>query len=31
LKVSMSLTGVRNIKDVTSDILYERPRDRGIG
>jgi L-lactate dehydrogenase (cytochrome) len=29
LKVSMSLTGVRNIKDVTPDILYERPRDRG--
>ena len=31
LKVSMSLTGVRNIKDVTPEILYERPRDRGIG
>jgi hypothetical protein len=29
--VSMSLTGVRNIKDVTPEILYERPRDRGIG
>jgi L-lactate dehydrogenase (cytochrome) len=29
LKVSMSLTGVRNIKDVTPEILYERPRDRG--
>jgi L-lactate dehydrogenase (cytochrome) len=29
LKVSMSLTGVRSIKDVTPEILYERPRDRG--
>jgi L-lactate dehydrogenase (cytochrome) len=29
LKVSMSLTGVRNIKDVSPEILYERPRDRG--
>lgn len=31
LKVSMSLTGVRNVREVTSDILYERPADRGIG
>jgi L-lactate dehydrogenase (cytochrome) len=31
LKVSMSLTGVRNIREVTPDILYERPADRGIG
>jgi L-lactate dehydrogenase (cytochrome) len=29
LKVSMSLTGLRNIKDVTRDILYEHPVDRG--
>jgi L-lactate dehydrogenase (cytochrome) len=29
LKVSMSLTGVRSIKDVTPDILYDRPADRG--
>jgi L-lactate dehydrogenase (cytochrome) len=29
LRVSMSLTGVRDVKDVTPDILYERPADRG--
>jgi L-lactate dehydrogenase (cytochrome) len=29
LKVSMSLTGVRNIGEVTADILYDRPGDRG--
>jgi L-lactate dehydrogenase (cytochrome) len=29
LKVSMSLTGVRNIGEVTADILYDRPADRG--
>jgi L-lactate dehydrogenase (cytochrome) len=31
LKVSMSLTGVRSVRDVTPDILYARPTDRGIG
>jgi L-lactate dehydrogenase (cytochrome) len=31
LRVSMSLTGVRSIKEVTPDILYDRPADRGIG
>jgi L-lactate dehydrogenase (cytochrome) len=29
LKVSMSLTGVRNIGEITPDILYDRPPDRG--
>ncbi|MDI3469479.1 MAG: L-lactate dehydrogenase [Pseudolabrys sp.] len=29
LRVSMSLTGVRNIGEVTADILYDRPADRG--
>jgi L-lactate dehydrogenase (cytochrome) len=29
LRVSMSLTGVRSIKEVTPDILYDRPVDRG--
>jgi L-lactate dehydrogenase (cytochrome) len=29
LKVSMSLTGLRNIKDVSRDIIYEHPADRG--
>jgi len=28
LKVSMSLTGVRDVGDVTADILYDRPADR---
>jgi L-lactate dehydrogenase (cytochrome) len=31
LKVSMSLTGVRSVKEVTPDILYDRPADRGNG
>jgi L-lactate dehydrogenase (cytochrome) len=31
LKVSMSLTGVRNIGEITSDILYDRPADHGLG
>ena len=31
LKVSMSLTGVRNIKEITGDILFDRPSDRGNG
>jgi L-lactate dehydrogenase (cytochrome) len=29
LRVSMSLTGVRSIQEVTPDILYDRPVDRG--
>jgi L-lactate dehydrogenase (cytochrome) len=29
LKVSMSLTGVRDIKDITRDILYDYSEDRG--
>jgi L-lactate dehydrogenase (cytochrome) len=31
LKVSMSLTGVRNIDEITGNILYDRPADRGHG
>jgi len=31
LRVSMSLTGVRSVKEITPDILYDRPIDRGIG
>jgi L-lactate dehydrogenase (cytochrome) len=31
LKISMSLTGVRNIKEISGDILFDRPADRGNG
>jgi len=31
LKISMSLTGVRNIGEITGDILFDRPADRGNG
>jgi len=29
LRVSMSLTGVRDVKDITRDILYDYSEDRG--